>query len=219
MAGIGIGPDEFDVLGIEDPAERAEACARRLEPRLRLLGTPLAAGLSRVVGRDVSPLVGTSLRKRGGGIGEVFVAFAENPAATRGAPCLALAVSPGHLHARISVRGDSRRVPAMSAAVAREAANLARRGKPFRRLRAYTGWDFDHLPEIAPAASVAFWTEVADGLAGSPRRPPLADLGVAWPREEARVLAIGDVLGAFRDLAPVFKLLANAGERAGAPQP
>ena len=40
---------------------------------------------------------------------------------------------------------------------------------------------------------------------------PVADLGIAWPREEARSLAIGDVLGAFRDLAPVWKLLANAG--------
>ncbi len=34
--------------------------------------------------------------------------------------------------------------------------------------------------------------------------------GVAWPREEARSLAVGDVLGAFRDLAPLYKLLANA---------
>jgi hypothetical protein len=36
------------------------------------------------------------------------------------------------------------------------------------------------------------------------------DLGVAWSREEARSLAVGDVLGAFRDLAPLYKLLVNA---------
>ncbi len=209
MAGIGIGPPEFAVLEIEDPALREQEVARRLSPRLDHVSAPLAAGLSRVMGRDVLPLVGTAARRRGG-IGEAFVAFAENPRALRGMPHLLLVVSRDHLHARVAVRGASVRVPAMRAAIAREAANLARRGKPFRRLRAYAGWDFDHLPEVAPAASAAFWMEVADGLAESPRKPPAADLGIAWPRDEARNLAIGDVLGAFRDIAPLFKLLANA---------
>ena len=43
--------------------------------------------------------------------------------------------------------------------------------------------------------------------------PEAAELSVdgrAWSREEARSLAVGDVLGAFRDLAPLYKLLANA---------
>jgi hypothetical protein len=138
------------------------------------------------------------------------VAFAEDPRALRGVPCLALSVTRDDLHARVRVRGESARVAAMRGALLREAGSLARRGKPFRRLRSYAGWDHEHLPEIAPASSAAFWQEVAEGLAGGPRRPPVADVGIAWPREEARNLAIGDVLGAFRDLAPVFKLLANA---------
>ena len=210
MAGIGIGPPEFAVLEIEDPALREQEVTRRLAPRLELVAAPLAAGLSRVMGRDVLPLVGTVARRRGRGIGEAYVAFAENPRSLRGAPHLLLVVSRDHLHARVAVRGASERVPAMQAAVVREAGNLARRGKPFRRLRAYAGWDFDNLPEVAPASSAAFWMEVADGLLESPRRPPHADLGIAWPRDEARNLAIGDVLGAFRDIAPLFKLLANA---------
>ncbi len=211
MAGIGIGPEEFAALGIEDPEARAAACARLLEPRLRLLSGHLASGVSRVMGRDVEPLVGTAVRRRGGGIGEAFVSLLESARATKGTPLLLLAVSQEHLHARVTVRGDSRRVAAMSAAVAREAPNLARRGKPFRRLRSFAGWDFEHLPEVVPAGSAAFWVEVAADLGGTPGRPPLLDLGTSWPREEARNLAFGDVLGAFRDLAPLFKLLANAG--------
>jgi hypothetical protein len=33
---------------------------------------------------------------------------------------------------------------------------------------------------------------------------------VSWSREEARSLALGDLLGVFRDLAPLYKLLAAA---------
>jgi hypothetical protein len=208
MAGIGIGPDEFAVFEIDDPEERGRAADGRLAPRLLVLGALLQGGLSRVVGRQVGPRLGSAARRRGGGPGEMWVAFAES--AGRGAPYLALSVTRDGLHARVAVRGGSERVPAMREALVRESANLARRGKPFRRLRAYTGWDHEHLPEIAPTASPAFWVEVAEGLSGGPRRPPAADLGIAWPREEARNLAVGDVLGAFRDLAPVWKLLANA---------
>jgi hypothetical protein len=35
-------------------------------------------------------------------------------------------------------------------------------------------------------------------------------VGIAWTREEARSLALGDLLGVFRDLAPLFKVLANS---------
>ena len=210
MAGIGIGPDEFAVFEIEDPSERARAVDGRLAPRLLVLGALLQGGLSRVVGREVGPRLGSAARRRGGGPGEVWVAFTESARIGRGAPYLALSVTRDSLHARVAVRGASDRLPAMRKALLREAGNLARRGKPFRRLRAYAGWDHEHLPEIAPTSSAAFWVELADGLEGTPRRPPAADLGIAWPREEARSLAIGDVLGAFRDLAPVWKLLANA---------
>jgi hypothetical protein len=35
-------------------------------------------------------------------------------------------------------------------------------------------------------------------------------VGISWTREEARNLALGDLLGVFRDLAPLYKVLANA---------
>ena len=92
-------------------------------------------------------------------------------------------------------------------ALAREAANLARKGKPFRKLRTFADWNFEELPELAPAHSVAFWREVSQEV--SPGGIGL-DLGVALTREEARSLSLGDLLGVFRDLAPLYKLLANA---------
>ncbi len=211
MAGIGLGPDDFEVFEIDDPDEKGRAVETCLQPKLLALGRELAGGLSRVVGRELHPQFGKLARRRGTAPDEAFVAFCENPKNLRGFPYLALSISRAQLHARVAVRGDGDRSSTMRRALEREAASLARKGKPFRRLRHYLGWNYEDLPEVAPATSSAFWQEVAEQL--TPRgagRVPGVDLGIAWSREEARSLAIGDVLGAFRDLAPLYKLLANA---------
>jgi len=205
MAGLGIGPEEFEVFDIEDPQERSGALDARLAPRLRALGTGLAGGLSRVAGTPLHPHVGKVQRRKGLPPGEVFVAFCQSEKGYRSLPHLLLAVTSGDLHARVAARSAADRGGALQRALAREAGNLARKGKPFRKLRSYEGWDHGDLPEIAPAHSAAFWSEQAEALAAGG-----IDLGVAWPAAEARSLSVGDVLGAFRDLAPLFKLLVNA---------
>ena len=210
MAGIGIGPEEFAVFEIDDPDRRAAALEVRVLPRLESLGEEIAAGLSRVAGKPLHPHCPRVRHRRGTAPVELFVAFSENPRGLGGQPFLALAVSRGQLHARVAVRGESPRAGAMRRAVAREAGNLARKGKPFRKLRQYLRWDGQELPEIAPTHSAVFWQEVAMELGPAGRRAAAFDLGVAWSREEARSLAVGDLLGAFRDLAPLYKLLANA---------
>jgi hypothetical protein len=98
----------------------------------------------------------------------------------------------------------------MAEALRREAASLARKGKPFRKLRRFSGWDYEGLPELAPASSASFWEELAEGLAAG---GPGLDVGVAFGVEEARCLAVGDLLGVFRDLAPLYKVLSTATDR------
>ncbi len=95
----------------------------------------------------------------------------------------------------------------MRQALVREARNLARKGKPFRRLRQFVGWNFEELPELAPAHSARSGARWPRG--SLPGRPGL-DVGIAWSCDEARSVALGDVLGVFRDLAPLYKVLANA---------
>ncbi len=211
MAGLGIGPEDFEIFRIEDPDERADALEGQLSPKLHALGRQMAAGLSRVAGRDLHPHVSKVARRKSVAPEEIFIAFSESPKGFRGIPYLAISVTRDQLHARVAVRGDCGRTAAMKRALEREALNLARKGKPFRKLRQYCNWDHQELPEIAPAHSPAFWLELAAELQPPGRtRAPTADVGVAWPREEARSLAVGDVLGAFRDLAPLYKLLSNA---------
>ena len=212
MAGIGIGPEEFAVFEIDDPDRRAAALEARVQPKLASLGGEIVEGLSRVAGRPLHPHCPRVPRRKGTAPRELFVGFCQSARGLKGQPYLALAVSRSQLHARVAVRGQSARAGAMRRALEREAASLARKGKPFRMLRQYLNWDGQELPEIAPAHSTAFWQEVAQQLDPPGRgRTPGFDLGLAWCGEEARSLAVGDVLGAFRDLAPLYKLLAGAG--------
>jgi len=205
MAGLGIGPEEFAIFAIEDAVERSRALERRLAPSLEVLGGGLRAGLSRVAGMDLHPHVGKIQRRKGQPPGEMFVAFCGSERGYKTVPHFLLAVSVGQLHARVAARAAADRNGALRRALEREAGNLARKGKPFRKMRSYARWDQAQLPEIAPAHSVAFWAEQAEALGNGG-----IDLGVAWPAAEARSLAVGDVLGTFRDLGPLFKLLANA---------
>jgi uncharacterized protein YktB (UPF0637 family) len=205
MAGLGIGPEEFAIFAIEDLEGRARALDQRLAPLLNALSQALCEGLSRVAGMALHAHLGKIQRRRGLPPGEMFVAFCGSERGYRTVPHFLLAVSAGQLHARVAARSVADPAGALRRALEREAGNLARKGKPFRKVRSYTRWDQAQLPEIAPAHSVAFWSEQAEALADGG-----IDLGVAWPAAEARSLAVGDVLGTFRDLAPLFKLLANA---------
>jgi hypothetical protein len=209
MAGLGIGPDEFAIFRIPYPDRRAAALESRLAPALAALADRLVAGLTRVSGAVLLVHPGKVARHRSIAQEEALVAFAASDKSYRAVPHLLLAVTRRELHARVAVRAAADRGGAMRATLAREAPNLARRGKPFRKLRSYVRWDHEDLPEIAPAGSTAFWLEMAEELASENGWGGI-DLGTAWTADEARSLSIGDVLGAFRDLAPIYKLLANA---------
>lgn len=207
MAGLGFGPFDFALFEIDDPDERGAALEATLLPKLLTVGTGCVSGLSRVAGKQLFLHPAKLQRRRGAAPEELLAAFSDSARGYRGLPFLGVALTREHLHARVGVRGDSPRRAAMQVSLAREAANLARKGKPFRHLRHYGGWNHEELPELAPAHSTAFWEELAEALA--PGKPGL-DVGVAWTRDEARSVALGDLLGVFRDLAPLYKVLANA---------
>jgi hypothetical protein len=207
MAGLGIGPEDFALFGISDLEDRADALERVLAPKLARIGDALVASLSRVAGTTLAAQQVKVPRRRAPAPGEVLVPFSPADRVWPRAPHLALAVSQAHLHARVGARSSADRGGAMRAALLREASNLARKGKPFRKLRPFASWDGEELPEIAPTHSAAFWEELAAGLEATGGG---IDLGIAWGAQEARSLAVGDLLGAYRDLAPLFKLLANA---------
>ena len=207
MAGLGLGPPDFALFEIDDPEDRASALEERLQPKLAALAGQCLPGLTRVAAKELFVHLGKVARRKGQAPEEVLVAFSDSPKGWKGAPYLAVVMTRLHLHARVGVRGESPRRAAMRQALEREAANLAKKGKPFRKLRQFEDWRFEELPELAPAHSAAFWTELGEALA--PGGDGL-DVGIAWTCEEARSLSLGDLLGVFRDLSPLYTVLANA---------
>ena len=109
------------------------------------------------------------------------------PKGSRGLPPRAGGRPRPPLHARVGGGGEAPRRPAMQHALEREAANLAKKGKPFRKLRHFKDWNYEELPELAPAHSAAFWTELSDEVAPGGSG---IDVGLAWTREEARSLSL-----------------------------
>jgi uncharacterized protein YktB (UPF0637 family) len=207
MAGLGIEPDDLEAFEIGDPDERSDELDAVIQPKLDQLAKGLVDGLSRVAGHDLYVHSGKIIPKKGQAPEEIFIAFCQNPKGYRNVPYLAVSVSREHVHARVVARTEADKKGAMKQALIRESANLAKKGKPFRKLRAYMGWAYEELPEIAPAHSAAFWEELAGELGG---RHGGIDVGIAWSSQEARGLGLGDVLGAFRDLSPLYKLLIHA---------
>lgn len=206
MAGLGLGPPDFALFEIDDPDERADALAEVLQPKLAEIGAHCLSGLARIAGKPLFAHAGKLARRKGSAPEELLVVFCDAEKGYRGVPFLGVAVTRNHLHARVGVRGESPRRAAMQQALRREAPNLARKGKPFRKLRQFSDWNYEELPEVAPAHSPAFWLELGEALA--PGGAGL-DVGIAWAREEARSLSLGDLLGVFRDLSPLYKVLAN----------
>ncbi len=207
MAGLGLGPPDFALFEIDDPDERAQMLEEQLQPKLAVLGDQCLQGLARVAGKELFVHSAKVARRKGQAPEEALVAFSDSAKGFRGVPYLAVVMTRLHLHARVGVRGESPRRVAMQKALEREAANLAKKGKPFRKLRQFADWNFEELPELAPAHSAAFWTELGEEVAPG---GPGVDVGIAWTREEARSLSLGDLLGVFRDLSPLYKVLANA---------
>ncbi len=209
MAGLGLGPADFALFEIDDPDERGTRARVHAPPQAHDRGYERRRRDS--AGWPDSELFLHACRihhRRQAAPEEVLVAFSESARGYRGLPFLGVALTREHLHARVGVRGESPRRGGMRLALEREAPNLARKGKPFRRLRLFQGWNYEELPELAPAHSSAFWLELAEGL--SPGKPGL-DVGICWTRDEARSVALGDLLGVFRDLAPLYKVLSHAG--------
>ena len=147
-------------------------------------------------------------RRKGQAPEEVLVAFSDSPKGYRGVPYLAVVVTRAHLHARVGVRGESARRAAMQRALAREAVNLAKKGKPFRKLRQYQRLE---LRGAARARRGALGRVLAGAGRRSSRRARRGSTS-GWPGRSRRrgSLSVGDLLGVFRDLSPLYKVLANA---------
>ena len=206
MATLGFTRDDFRVFTIEDFSARMNEIYARIRPRLLRLGAQLAPELGGRLHLELFPHVARHTRSTVNPPPETWAAFGASPRGYKRCGYLALCVSGAGLHARAVVKSEADGRLQMADEIATRAGDLQKywRGT---RIGRYDDWDFRTLPEEVPASAELFRT-----LSTSLRKKTGGiDLGFGWPPPQASRLDRAELLDAFRELEPLYRILRSAG--------
>ncbi len=202
MATLGFTPVDFEVFKVDDFSERMQQIYAHVRPKLVRLGDELAPELRRNLHLDFFPHVAKHARRTVNPPPETWAAFGPSPGGYKRYGYLALCISGVGLHARVVVKSEADDRPAMARNLTAHAAQLIKEFKGSALAR-YDRWDFARLPgdqRVDP--------ELIDTLAANVgKKTGGLDLGFGWNLKEALRLERAELLDAFRELAPLYRIL------------
>jgi uncharacterized protein YktB (UPF0637 family) len=202
MATLGCTRDDFGVFRIEDFSARMNEIYARIRPRLLRLGAQLAPELGRKLHLEFFPHVARHARRTVNPPPETWTAFGPSPRGYKRYGYLALCVSGAGLHARAVVKSEANGRLQMADEIVARAGDLQKSWRG-TRIGRYDDWDFATLPQEVPAN-----TELVTTLSASLRkRTGGIDLGFGWPPPQASRLDRAELLDAFRELEPLYRIL------------
>jgi uncharacterized protein YktB (UPF0637 family) len=201
MPTLGFLHRDFEVLRIEGFNARMEKIYELIRPRLIRLGNELAPELSRTLQMEFLPHVATHMRLRVKPPNETWAAFGPSQIGYKRYPYLALCVSGAGIHARAIVKADADRRFEMGRMIKSKSAELE---KSFRgtKIQDYSNWNHRELP-VSCAADACFFERLGDALA---KRAGSIDVGFGWSVRNALTIDRAEVLDAFRELAPLYRV-------------
>jgi uncharacterized protein YktB (UPF0637 family) len=202
MAGLGFTPTDFAVFNIQGFSARMQEIYTRVRPKLVRLGDELAPELARKLHLEFFPHVARHARRTLNPPPETWAAFGPSPKGYKRYGYLALCISGAGLHARMVVKAEADRRPEIARGLKRQAAQLAKslRGTGVAR---YEKWDFKTLP-VQTAADDELFTALAEGLG---KKTGGMDLGFGWSVRDALRLDRAELLDAYRELEPVYRIV------------
>lgn len=202
MAGLGFTPADFAVFKIEGFDARMQQIYAHVRPKLLRLGDELAPELARKLHLEFFPHVAKHARRTVNPPPETWAAFGPSPRGYKRYGYLALCISSAGLHARVVVKSEADRRPEMARALEEGRTQLARalRGTGIAR---YEKWDFKTLPGAVPADSELFGT-LTSSLG---KKTGGIDLGFGWKVREALRLDRAELLDAYRELEPLYRVV------------
>jgi len=205
VATLGFTLASFKIFEIEGFSQRMEQIYANLRPRLVRLGDELAPELGRRLHLEFFPHVAKHARRTVNPPPETWTAFGPSPRGYKRYGYLALCISSVGVHARAVVKSEADHRPAMARELERRAGELARslRGTKISR---YEKWDFQRLPP-GVAADEQFFAELCESLE---KKTGGIDIGFGWSRSEALRLDRAELLDAFRELEPIYRVLRDA---------
>jgi uncharacterized protein YktB (UPF0637 family) len=205
VSGLGITQSDFQIFATEGFSARMQQILDRLQPKLARLGRELAPDLRRVMHAELFPHVARhahqSVSPR-----ETWVAWGPSPKGYTRHGYLALSISRAGVQVRAAVRKEADHRDAMSREIAARADELAKSlGR--NRIARYEDWQSDAIPPREPPDRSLF-ASLAERLA---RKTGAIDVGFGWPISEALRLERAELIDAFRELEPLYRILRGAG--------
>src|SRR5580658_9833369 len=202
MAGLGFTPTDFAVFKIAGFSARMQEIYTRVRPRLVKVGNELAPELARKFHLEFFPHVARHGRRTVNPPPETWAAFGPSPKGYKRYGYLALCISGAGLHARAVVKAEADNRPLMGEKIAARYAQLI---KDFKgaRIAHYDKWDFTDLP-LAEPADKEFFNSLSQALS---KKTGGIDLGFGWNVRQAIKLDRAELLDAFSELEPLYRLI------------
>lgn len=202
MASLGFRLVDFEVFKVEGFSERMEQIYALVRPKLLRLGDELAPELARRLHLEFFPHVAKHARRTVNPPSETWAAFGPSPKGYKRYGYLALCVSRAGLHARAVVKSEANKRPEMARLIKERATALA---KSFQgtKLQRYDKWNFKSLPTSGPADE-EFFVAAAEGVG---KKTGGLDLGFGWEVRDALRLERGELIDAFSELEPLYRVV------------
>jgi uncharacterized protein YktB (UPF0637 family) len=202
MATLGFLRRDFEVFAIEGFSARMAKIDELVNPRLTKLGNEMAPELSRTLQMEFFSHIAKHMRRTANPPAETWAAFGPSRAGYKRHQYLALCISAVGIHARAVVKADADNRIEVARAIKSKSAELE---KSFRgtKIQQYDDWDCCELPR-SNTAGAGFFDGLADALS---KKNGGVDVGFGWPVRDALTLDRAEVLDAFRELAPLYRVL------------
>lgn len=202
MSTLGFTRNHFQVFSIEGFNERMQQIYAHVRPKLLRLGDELAPELARKLHMEFFPHVAKHARRTVNPPPETWAAFGPSPKGYKRYGYLALCISGAGIHARAVVKSEADKRPEMARLLQSKAAELAKsfKGAPIAR---YDKWDFTRIPP-PELETDGLWSELAQGIA---KKTGGLDVGFGWSMNEALRLDRAELLDAYRELEPLYRIL------------
>ncbi len=207
MAKLGFTHNDFRVFRIEGFSARMGEIHARIRPRLLRLGDELAPELGRRLHMEFFPHVAKHARRTVNPPPETWAAFGPSPRGYKRYGYLALCVSAAGLHARAVVKPEADGRLEMARRIEAEAAQL-RRKLGFTPIARYDNWDFASMPRESQADADLFG-EVGRSLR---RKTATLDVGFGWPVADAVRLDRAELIDAFSELEPLYRIVRSVAQ-------
>jgi uncharacterized protein YktB (UPF0637 family) len=173
-----------------------------VRPKLLKLGDELAPELARKLHLEFFPHVAKHARRSVNPPPETWAAFGPSPKGYKRYGYLALCISGAGVHARAVVKSEADKRSEMSRLLESRAAQLVDDFKG-TKIGRYDRWDYRNLPEQA-TMDLDLFDSLRQNLA---KKTGGIDVGFGWSTKQALRLERGELIDAFRELEPLYRLL------------